>query len=213
MHRLDVAQAQPRHVLEAVQDDERLAEVAGHRVQGLERALGGGLVAGHELGDDVDLAVTGAVRQRATEGGRDHLLVGALGVVARRGAVHDATAGPDRRTARAVTGTTGALLAPRLGATAADLAAGLGVVRALAGGGQLGHDDLVDQGDIGVRVEQRGGEVGLAGLLALGVDHVNSQIAHAASPFLAALRTTTRDPLLPGMAPRTSSRPRSASTA
>ena len=85
-------------------------------------------------------------------------------VVARLRAVDDATAGELRRAGRALAGAAGALLLVRLAATAADLAAGLGGVRALAGGGQLGHDDLVDQRDVGLDVEDLGGQVDLDGL-------------------------------------------------
>ena len=46
----------------------------------------------------------------------------------------DATTGELRRTGRTLTRPAGALLAVRLLATASDLAAGLGVVRALPGG-------------------------------------------------------------------------------
>src|SRR5215204_1977200 len=63
-------------------------------------------------------------------------------------AVDDATAGELRRAGRALAGAAGALLLVGLAATAADVAAGLGGVRALAGGGLLGHHDLVDQRDV-----------------------------------------------------------------
>ena len=114
--------------------------------------------------DDVDAAVAGPVRERAAQGGGLHLLGGALVVAARLRAVDDATAGELRRAGRALTGAAGALLLVGLAATTADLAAGLGGVGALAGGGLLGHDDLVDQRDVDLRVEDLGGEVDLDGL-------------------------------------------------
>ena len=64
-------------------------------------------------------------------------------VVAGLRAVRDTAAAPVRRADRALAGATGALLAPRLRATAGDLGARLGAVRAGAGGGELRGDDLV----------------------------------------------------------------------
>ena len=78
----------------------------------------------------------------------------------------DATTGELRGAGRALAGAAGALLLVGLAATAADLAAGLGGVRALAGGGLLGHDDLVDQRDVDLDVEDLGGQVDLDGLRA-----------------------------------------------
>src|SRR5690606_19430293 len=97
-----VADAQPGDVLEAIKHEEHLADVAGDGGQRGQRGLRRRLVTGNDLGDDVDLAVAGPVRQGATEGGRDHLLGGALRVVTRGGAVDHTTAGPDRGTPRAV---------------------------------------------------------------------------------------------------------------
>ena len=107
----------------------------------------------------MDAAVARPVREGAAQGGSLHLLGGALGVVARLRAVDDATAGELRGPGRALTGAAGALLAVGLAATAADLAAGLGGVRALARGSELGHDDLVDQRDVDLDVEDLGGQV------------------------------------------------------
>src|SRR5690606_4463053 len=80
----------------------------------------------------------------------------------------------------------------------------LGGVRALAGGGLLGHDHLVDQGDVDLDVEDLGGKVDLHGL---------GSHAQASWVFLAAERSTTRPPLLPGTAPLSRIRPFSTSTA
>src|SRR5690606_10524910 len=115
----------------------------------------------------------------------------------------DATTCELRCTGRALAGATGALLLVGLAATAANLAAGLGGVRALTGSGPLGDDDLVDQRDVDVDVEDLGREINLDGL-----------DSHAqASCFLAADRGTTRPPLGPGAAPLMRMRPLSASTA
>src|SRR5690606_20480471 len=54
---------------------------------------------------------------------------------------------------------TSALLPVRLPAAAADLAPGLRLVGALPGCGQLSHDDLVHQRDVGRRVEDLVGQL------------------------------------------------------
>ena len=81
--------------------------------------------------------------------------------------MHDATAGELRRARRTLTGAAGALLPVRLLAATADLAAGLGRVRALAGRGLLRGDHLVHQRDVGLDVEQLGGQLDGAVLLAV----------------------------------------------
>ena len=107
----------------------------------------------------MDAVVAGPVGEGTAQGGGLHLLGGPLGVVTRLRAVDDATAGELRGAGRALTGAAGALLAVGLAATTADLAAGLGGVRALTRGSQLGHDDLVDQRDVDLDVEDLGGQV------------------------------------------------------
>src|SRR5262249_7293312 len=75
------------------------------------------------------------------------------------------------------------------------------------GGRQLSHHDLVHQRDVGLHVEDVGGQLDGVGPLALVVEHVHG--GHLAPPFLvvlAALRTSTSAPAGPGMAPRTRSR-------
>src|SRR6202034_4444479 len=72
-----------------------------------------------------------------------HLLRRPLRVGARLRAVHHTAARVLRSAQRALPRAAGALLAVRLLAAAADGAASLGGVRALAGRGLLGHDDLV----------------------------------------------------------------------
>src|SRR6185295_15869458 len=81
----------------------------------------------------------------------------------------------------------------------------------LARGRELGHHDLVHQRDVRLHVEDVAGQLDRAGLVALGVDHVDR--AHLAPPFLAAERTRISAPLGPGTAPLTSSRLFSVSTA
>src|SRR5690606_28084052 len=183
----------------------------GHRAPGRRR------VTVDQAGDHVHAAGAGTVGQGATQRGGLHLLGRALAVVARHGAVHDAAAGELRRTHRALPGAAGALLAVRLAAAPADLAARLRGVRALPGRRQLCHDDLVDQRHVGLDVEHLGRKLGRAGLLAGGVEHVDGLRHRRHAPFTGvdctAERTTTRPPRDPGTAPLMSSRPRSASTA
>ena len=118
--------------------------------------------------------------------------------------MHGATTGELRSAGRALAGAAGALLLVGLAATAANLAAGLGGVRALTGGGLLRDDDLVDQRDVDLGVEDVGGQVDLDGL---------DSHAQASWVFLAAERSTTRPPLGPGTAPFSRIRPLSVSTA
>ena len=87
------------------------------------------------------------------------LAVDLEGVVARRGPKTVPPPVHMRRADRAGAGAAGALLAPRLGAAAADLAAGLGRVRALAAGVQLGAHGLVHE-----RAVERGAEGGVVEL-------------------------------------------------
>ena len=129
-----------------------------------ESRLGRGLVARDQAVDHVDPLVAGPVGEGTAQGGGLHLLGGALVVAARLRAVDDATAGELRRADRALAGAAGALLLVGLAATAADLAAGLGGVGALARGRLLGDDDLVDQRDVDLDVEDLGGQVDLHGL-------------------------------------------------
>ena len=158
-----VAQREPVELVGAAQHDQDLGGL-GRLAQRRDRGLGRRLLAGDERLDHVHPAVAGPVGEGATQGGGLHLLRGPLAVVARHGAVHDATAGELRRADRALTGATGALLLVRLLAAAGDLAAGLRLVRALAGGGELGHDDLVHQRDVRLHVEDVAGQLDRAGL-------------------------------------------------
>src|SRR6266508_4148173 len=108
----------------------------------------------------------------------------------------------------------GALLLVRLLTAAADLAARLGLVRALPGGRQLRHHDLVHERDVGLHVEDIRRQLDRADLLAIGGDDVHS--GHSTLPFagtFAAVRSRTSPPLAPGTAPRTRMRLFSGSTA
>src|SRR5262249_42737222 len=97
-------------------------------------------------------------------------------------------------------------------------ATGLGRVRALAGRGLLGHDDLVHQRDVGGHVEDLRGE--FDGAVGLATDLLDRQrevclfleAGHAWAPPFTALLTITTPPLRPVIAPLISSRPFSAST-
>src|SRR5690606_24145631 len=123
-----------------------------------------------------------------------HLLGRALAVVTRLRAVDRATTGELRCAGRTLTGAAGALLPVRLLATTANFAAGLGGVRALASRGELRHDDLVQQRDVGGSVEDLRGEIDGAGGLATRRLDVQRQLGcglgagHArAPPFTAVL--------------------------
>ena len=89
---------------------------------------------------------------------------------------------------------------------AGNHAAGLGGVRALTGGSQLGHDDLVDQRDVSLDLvggvaEELGGRLNGASGLALAVSDVESNVCHDNQAPFTAVRTRTMPPLGPGMAP------------
>ena len=86
--------------------------------------------------------------------------------------MNDSTTAVLRHADRALTGAARALLLEGLGAGTRDLAATLGLVRALAGGGALRNDDLVDERNVGLHVEGLGGKLNGADLLALRVDDV-----------------------------------------
>src|SRR5690606_16592686 len=87
----------------------------------------------HELGKD------------RAERAAVHLAVDLLREIARPRRERPAAADPDRAPRRAVTGSPGAFLAPRLRVTAADLGPVLLGLGAGARAGQIGHDDLVDE--------------------------------------------------------------------
>src|SRR5690606_31557092 len=128
--------------------------VAGREItHGGDRGLGRRGVGRDERLDDGETGVAGPVAEGATQSGGLHLLGRALVVVARHGAVDDATAGVLRSADRALASATGALLAVRLLATTTDFGARLDLVRALAGSGELRGDDLVDQRNVDLSAE------------------------------------------------------------
>ena len=158
-----------------------------------------------KLVDDADRVVAELGGQRGAERDPAHLARQLLLVGARVRAEHDAAAAVVRRGARALARAAGALLAVRLAATAADLAAGLRVVRAGPAAGELGDDGLVEDGLVHRRGEQRLGEVdapdGRAGsVVEVGLRHGQ------------AFRTKVSAPGAPGTEPRTRIRFRSEST-
>ena len=120
-------------------------------------------------------------------------------------AEHDAAAAVVRRGARALAGAAGALLAVRLAAAAADLAAGAVSWVPRPAPGELGDDGLVEDGLVHRRGEQRLGEVdapdGRAGAV------VEGGLRHRQ-----AFRTKVSAPGAPGTEPRTRIRFRSGST-
>ena len=103
--------------------------------------------------EDRDRAALGVHRQRAAQRRAALLAVDLEGVVARRGAEDRAAADPDRRARRAGAGAAGALLAPRLGAAAADVAARLRRVRAAPARGELRAHGLVHERAVERRAE------------------------------------------------------------
>ncbi len=172
MNGRDVADALEADLVVALQDDQDVLRRSDAREQ-LDDGLGRRRLAQGERLDDVQAVTASTVGERSTEGRGDHLLGGALSVVARGRSVDDATTGHLGGADRALTSATGSLLLERLAACAGNLATTLGLVRALARCCELGDDDLVDQRDVGLDVEQVGGQLDGAGLLTLHVDDVN----------------------------------------
>ena len=78
---------------------------------------------------------------------------------------HGAAAAPLRGADGALAGTTGALLAPRLLAAAADVAAGKGVAGAGTPRRTLSAHNLVHDGHVRLDAEHGSGKLGVAGLL------------------------------------------------
>ena len=126
VHRSDVAQALPASARRRARPPRARACARTRPASSGDGGLGRRRVALDQAADHVDPAVAGPVGEGAAQGGGLHLLRRPLGVVARLRAVDDATAGELRRAGRALAGPAGALLAVRLAATTADLAAGLG---------------------------------------------------------------------------------------
>src|SRR5690606_38991358 len=142
----------------ALEDDEEVLALGESR-EPRRSGLGRRRVTGDDRPDDVDPAGSRPVGGGTAQGRDLHLPGSDLAVVARLRAVDDATTGELRRPDRALTRAAGALLTVRLGATASDLGAGLGLVGARTRRGELRGDDLVDQRDVGLDVEDLRGEV------------------------------------------------------
>src|SRR5207247_4178338 len=123
-----------------------------------------------------------------------------LAVLVRLRAEHGAAPPPDRRADRAVPGPPGLLLTPRFLATAPDVGAILGGVRAAATGGAVGQDGLLDQVQLQGRGEHLIRQVQFLDLLALQID--DRQLRHIPSyAFAAALAAglaAVRAPVLGG---------------
>src|SRR6202042_72293 len=96
----------------------------------------------------------GVGRERGAERGPARLAVDLDGVVARMRPEYGAAARPDRRAGGTGAGAAGALLAPRLGATAGDFATRPGGVGAVAAGVELRPHGLVDQRHVEARLER-----------------------------------------------------------
>jgi hypothetical protein len=111
---------------------------------------------------DLDRAVVELRRQRPRECLALHLAGQSLGVRARVRSEHRAAPAEVRRPAGTLARAAGALLAIRLGAAAANLAAGLRIVRAEAATGELGRHDLVQHGRVHGRREQLVGQLDAA---------------------------------------------------
>src|SRR5665811_398575 len=89
--------------------------------------------------------------------------------------MNDTTADEPRCSGRTLTGAAGALLLVRLATTTAHLATRLGGGSALAGRGELTDNHLVNQGDVGLHVEDVVRKVNRAGFLAGGAENVNGR--------------------------------------
>src|SRR5665647_1921903 len=178
-----------------------------HKQKGTGRARQGSTRAPQFVGGGV---VHGPKPRGYSPRGSLHLPGRPLRVVTRLRSMNDATADELGCPGRSLTGAAGALLLVRLATTTAHLGARLGGVRALTSSGELADDDLMNQGDVGLHVEDVVREVNRAGLRAGGAEDVNG--GHGQAP-LAAVRTKTMPPRGPGTAPLISSKPLSASTA
>src|SRR5699024_3115827 len=104
-------------------------------------------LASYQFFDYVNALVTSTVRQSTEESSLDHLLRGALCVVAWLRAVNSAATGVMRCADGALACPTSTLLAERLTATAAHFPTGLGRVVVLTNSSKLSVDDLVHQID------------------------------------------------------------------
>src|SRR5690606_15274234 len=125
VHALQVADALERQLVVTLGDDQDVLR-RGDRGQEACCGLRRGQALDAEGLHSVQTLTAEAVAERTQEGGGDHLLGGALRVVARLRAVDDATAAVLRHADRTLTGVTRALLLEGLGTRARDLTTTLG---------------------------------------------------------------------------------------
>src|SRR5215471_16661194 len=138
-----VAERLDQRLLVLARDDDR-RRVLPPALEQLDSLLGRRLVEG-VAGDQAERAGGGVIAERGTQRGARSLLVDLDREVARRRRERDATARELRRADRALAGTPGSLLAPRLRAAAGDEPAALRRARALAARIQLGAHGLVHE--------------------------------------------------------------------
>ncbi len=93
--------------------------------------------------------------QHALERETLDLLIQHIAVAAGLGGEHDTAVRPLGRAGAALTGTAGALLAPRLSAAAGNLSAGQSALRALTAVGKMIFDDLVNNAHVRLDAEDR----------------------------------------------------------
>src|SRR5690606_7347766 len=165
-------------------------------------------VRGQVVHDDQRPAGGMAAECRA-EGEPPHGTRKVLGEAARPGPVGDATADMVGRANRALAGAAEALLAPDLGAGAADFAARLGRSGASAAVRHLRDVGLVQHGAVRLDTEHFVGDFDLAKLRALCVNYCKLHFATLWETFRA-WRTRTSPPLGPGTEPATKMIPRSS---
>src|ERR1035437_1031098 len=163
-----------------------------------------------ETAENRDVAVLRLGRERAAQGEAALLARHLLAVAARRRPEDHTAPRPLRRADRSLAGAPSALLAPRLLATAAHLGAGLGVMGALAGVGELAEQRLVHHRGVDRAPEDRLGQLQLTGGRAGLVDDCDTGHYSVSSRSLGRISTTPF--LCPGPAPLSSSRLPSPST-
>ena len=181
---LDVADG-ARGVVGKTRIDEQNAAFGGDTLDDRGGDLGFGRGDGKLL-DDGDLAGHRAIKESTRESQGLHLGIDFLGVVAGLGTEDDTATHPKGGTDRASASAAGALLAPRLLATAANFAAGFGGVRALAVVGVDCDDDFLDRLKAFIALENgETGKILLAGAGAVGTK--NSEFHDNIPPCLSGL--------------------------
>ena len=208
-HVRQVPERQLRRHVRSRQHHEHLAGEL-ERVERPDRVLGPRLGEGERV-DDGELAGQERIGQRRTQGTTLHLLVHAHLVAMRVRPVGHPAAGPLGRADRSLPGATGPLLPPRLDATAADVAAGLGGMGPCALRRRAGDDHLMHERNVHRRTEQLVGQLALADHSAGRVPDLDRGHDDPFLPLLTADRIITRPPVGPGIAPFSNSRLRSRS--